>query len=156
MIQTTDVLYKKIIEVRWADCDANRHMRHTAYSDMCAHTRVSFLQYIGMNDVWFKESNLSPVIFKEQTEYFAEMFMGEEATITVELGEDTGSEKSVCWINNVYKKDGTLAAKHQVVVGWMDLGLRKIAKLPLLATDTYLKNLFSEPAMGKLESENVT
>lgn len=146
MNQATGVLYKKVIEVRWADCDANRHMRHTAYSDMCAHTRISFLQNIGMDDAWFKESGLSPVMFKEQTEYFAEMLMGEEVTITIELGQDTGSEKSVCWVNNLYKKDGTLAAKHQVVVGWMDLKQRKIAKLPLLATDKYLTELFNEHA----------
>ena len=146
MNQATGVLYKKVIEVRWADCDANRHMRHTAYSDMCAHTRISFLQNIGMDDAWFKESGLSPVMFKEQTEYFAEMLMGEEVTITIELGQDTGSEKSVCWVNNLYKKDGTLAAKHQVVVGWMDLKQRKIAKLPLLATDKYLTELFNEQA----------
>jgi acyl-CoA thioester hydrolase len=146
MTHTTDVLYKKVIEVRWSDCDANRHMRHTAYSDMCAHTRISFLQNIGMDDAWFKESNLSPVMFKEQTEYFAEMHMGDEVTVTIELGEPTGSDKSVCWVNNLYKKDGTLAAKHQVIVGWMNLAQRKIAKLPLLATDKYLKNLFAEPA----------
>lgn len=146
MTQTTEVLYKKVIEVRWADCDANRHMRHTAYSDMCAHTRISFLRDIGMDEAWFKESNLSPVMFKEQTEYFAEMLMGEEVTITVELGAPTGSEKSVCWVNNLYKKDGTLAAKHQVVVGWMNLTQRKIVQLPLLATDKYLKNLFTESA----------
>lgn len=146
MTQATDVLYKKVIEVRWADCDANKHMRHTAYSDMCAHTRISFLQSIGMDDAWSKQSDLSPVMFKEQTEYFAEMFMGEEATITVELGAATGSEKSVCWVNNLYKQDGTLAAKHQVVVGWMNMTQRKIAQLPLLATDNYLKNLFAEPA----------
>ena len=146
MNQATGVLYKKVIEVRWADCDANRHMRHTAYSDMCAHTRISFLQNIGMDEAWFKESGLSPVMFKEQTEYFAEMLMGEEVTITIELGQDTGSEKSVCWVNNLYKKDGTLAAKHQVVVGWMDLKQRKIAKLPLLATDKYLTELFNEHA----------
>jgi len=146
MTQASHVLYKKVIEVRWADCDANKHMRHTAYSDMCAHTRISFLQSIGMDDAWSKQSDLSPVMFKEQTEYFAEMFMGEEVTITVELGTATGSEKSVCWVNNLYKQDGTLSAKHQVVVGWMNMTQRKITQLPLLATDNYLKNLCAEPA----------
>ena len=146
MSQATNILYKKVIEVRWSDCDANKHMRHSAYSDMCAHTRIRFLQHIGMDDAWFKESNLSPVMFKEQTEYFAEVFMGEEVTVTIELGEATGSEKSLCWINNLYKKDGSLAAKHQVVVGWMDMKQRKIAQLPLLVTDEYLKNLFAQPA----------
>jgi acyl-CoA thioester hydrolase len=138
MSQATNVLYEKIIEVRWSDCDANKHMRHSAYSDMCAHTRVSFLHAIDMNGLWFKEHHLSPILFKEQTEYFAEMFMGEKVRITVELGESTGSSKSTCWMNKVYKEDGTLAASHQVVVGWMDMRLRKIVKLPELVSDTNL------------------
>lgn len=146
MTHATDVMFSKDIEVRWADCDANKHMRHSAYSDMCAHTRIGFLLHIGMNEEWFKETNLSPVMFKEQTEYFAEIFMGEAVTITIELGPDTGSEKSICWINNMYKEDGTLAAKHQVVVGWMDMKQRRIAQLPLIATTKYLTNLLNVPA----------
>jgi len=43
--------------------------------------------------------------------------MEETVRITIELGEPTDLAKSVCWLNNVYKEDGTLAAKHQVVVG---------------------------------------
>lgn len=146
MKQSNSILYSKVIEVRWADCDANRHMRHTAYSDMCAHTRISFLKKVGMDDAWVKESNLSPVMFKEQTEYFSEMFMGDEVTVTIELGPSTGSEKSVCWINNLYKQDGTLAASHQVVVGWMNLTERKIALLPEMATDNYLKERYLQTA----------
>ena len=63
--------------------------------------------------------------------------------IHVELGEATGSSKSTCWMNKVYKEDGTLAATHQVVVGWMDMRLRKIVKLPELVTD---KNLLAHSA----------
>jgi acyl-CoA thioester hydrolase len=138
MSQATNVLYEKTIEVRWSDCDANKHMRHSAYSDMCAHTRVSFLHAIDMNEQWFKEHYLSPILFKEQTEYFAEMFMGEKVRITVELGEATGSSKSTCWMNKVYKEDGTLAANHQIVVGWMDMRLRKIVELPELVSNEHL------------------
>jgi len=130
MTPPTNVIFDKEIEVRWSDCDINKHMRHSAYSDMCAHTRVSFLHSIGMDEQWFKEQNLSPIMFKEQTEYFAEMFMSEKARITVEMGQPTGSAKSVCLINKVYKEDGTVSAVHQVVVGWMNMKLRKIVELP--------------------------
>lgn len=47
-LEADKVLYEKTIEVRWADCDANRHMRHSAYSDLCGHTRVGFMDSIGM------------------------------------------------------------------------------------------------------------
>lgn len=122
--------YKMNSEVRWSDCDANQHMRHSAYADMCAHARIGFLNEQGMTPQWFKENGIGPVLFKEQTEYFREAFMNEVMTITVEAGESTGSQKSICIINNVYNAQGELAAKHQVIVGWMDVIKRKVVGLP--------------------------
>ena len=75
MSQYGDALYQKEFEVRWADCDANQHMRHSAYADLCAHARVGFMNQIGMTAEWLKEQGLGPVLFKEQTEYFRELFM---------------------------------------------------------------------------------
>lgn len=126
----SDALYEKSFEIRWADCDANQHMRHSAYSDLCAHTRVGFLNEIGMTMKWFQQNGIGPVLFKEQTEYFREVFMGEEVKVTVETGEPTGSAKSVCIVNKIYKPNGELAAQHQVVVGWMDIKQRKVVALP--------------------------
>lgn len=34
----------KEFEVKWADLDPNRHMRHSAYNDYAAHMRVKFLE----------------------------------------------------------------------------------------------------------------
>ena len=130
MSELIEALYDKSIEIRWADCDANQHMRHSAYSDVCAHTRIGFLDHIGLTAEWFKEQGIGPVLFKEETEYFREAFMGEVLRITVESGEPTGAKKSVRIVNKVYKPNGELAAQHQVVVGWMDVKLRKVVELP--------------------------
>ncbi len=124
------VLFEKFIEVRWSDCDANRHMRHTAYSDLCAHTRVCFLSDIGLGEVWTQEHNIGPVLFKEETEYKREVHMGEQLNITLETGEATGFTKSIQMVQHLYKEDGELAATHRCVVAWMDLSLRKIVQLP--------------------------
>lgn len=124
------VLFEKVIEVRWSDCDANRHMRHTAYSDLCAHTRVCFLSHIGLGEAFTKEHNIGPVLFKEETEYKREVHMGERLTVSVEAGEATGFTKSIQMMQHLYKEDGELAATHRCVVAWMDLSLRKIVQLP--------------------------
>ena len=133
----SEALYEKAFEIRWADCDANQHMRHSAYSDLCAHTRIGFLTQIGMTPQWFKENGIGPVLFKEQTEYFREVFLGEEVRVTVETGESTGSKKSVCIVNKVYKPNGELAAQHQVVVGWMNVVKRKVVELPEKIRELY-------------------
>ncbi|KZZ13079.1 hypothetical protein A3749_26725, partial [Oleiphilus sp. HI0078] len=138
MSKQTEALYEKTIEVRWADCDANQHMRHSAYSDLCAHTRVAFLNEIGMTAKWFKQHNVGPVLFKEETEYKAEVNIGDELRVTVEPGEPTGFTKTVQMLQNIYKANGELSAVHRCVVGWMDLEARKIIELPEKIKELYL------------------
>lgn len=130
MSQYGDALYQKEFEVRWSDCDANQHMRHSAYADLCAHTRVGFMNQIGMTGEWLKEQGLGPVLFKEETEYFRELFMGEQVTVTLEPGEPTGSTKSIQVINKVFRQSGELAAVHKAVFGWFDSEKRKVVELP--------------------------
>lgn len=128
--ETSEVLYEKTIEVRWADCDANRHMRHTAYSDMAAHTRVGFLTDMGLTSEWFQEHSIGPVLFKEETEYKSEVHMDEMLRICVDRCEPTGYTKSVQLVQSIYKSNGELAAVHRCVIGMMDLNVRKIVDLP--------------------------
>lgn len=130
MLILNKVLFQKTIEVRWSDCDANQHMRHSAYSDLCAHTRIGYLCEIGLTPEWFKEHNIGPVLFKEETEYKREAHMGELLKVTLQAGELTGFTKSIQMVQHVYKEDGELAASHKCVVAWMDLDKRKVIELP--------------------------
>ena len=95
--------FQKKIEVRWADVDANNHLRHSAYADICAHTRIAYLADRGLDAAKQKELAIGPVLFKEQTEYFKEVDMGEVLTITVEAGTATESRKVFVMVNKVYK-----------------------------------------------------
>lgn len=125
-----NVLFRKQVEVRWSDCDSNQHMRHSAYADFCAHTRVGYMIKVGMTPQWLKQQGLGPVLFKEETEYFRELFMGEIVEVTIEVGEPTGSAKSVQLVNNIYRQNGELAARHKAVFGWFSMTERKVVELP--------------------------
>lgn len=126
----SQALYTKEFEVRWADCDANNHMRHSAYADMAAHARIGYLTEIGIGPEWLSENNAGPVLFKETTEYFREVKMNEVLSITVETGEPTGSDKTVTLVNNIYKENGELAARVSVLFAWMDIIARKVIVVP--------------------------
>lgn len=66
--------------VRWADCDANAHMRHTAYIDYGAQERTASLAAA------LRPGNPeSAVLFKEDTVYIKEMFMHEPFFVDTEL-----------------------------------------------------------------------
>lgn len=123
-------IYEKSFEVRWADCDANQHMRHSAYADFCGHTRVGFLDSIGLDQAWFNAHRVGPVLFKDETEYQREAHISEVLRVTIEVGEPTGFSKSIQIVQKMYKATGELAAIHRCVVGFMDLEVRKIVALP--------------------------
>ena len=130
MTKENEVLFEKTIEVRWSDCDANRHMRHSAYADFCAHTRVAFLSDLGMTPEWFEQQKLGPILFQEEPQYRREVHMGESLRVTVEAGEATGFTKSIQILQHLYKPSGELAAVLRCVVAWMDLEQRKVIGLP--------------------------
>ena len=52
-------------DVRWADIDANSHMRHSAYYDYAAHLRVQLLKSIGMDIMTLSKLGIGPVLFRE-------------------------------------------------------------------------------------------
>ena len=54
--------YEKVFEVKWADLDPNRRMRHTAYNDYCAHMRIGFLAEIGLPLHRMEELNIGHTI----------------------------------------------------------------------------------------------
>ena len=39
--------YTLEFNTKWADFDANRHMRHTAYNDYAAEVRIRYFAYAG-------------------------------------------------------------------------------------------------------------
>ncbi|CAA0092602.1 Uncharacterised protein [BD1-7 clade bacterium] len=127
---TPVALYSKSIEVRWADCDANKHMRHSAYADLFAHTRLGFLNHIGLTQTFMSEHALGPVLFREETLYQREAHVGELLTIVIEAVEPTEFSKSIQIAQRLYKENGELSATHYCTFAWMDLTARKIIALP--------------------------
>ena len=65
--------YEKHIEVRWSDVDPNRHVRHSAYYDYGAYTRIRFFAELGFDAVKMDELNLGPILFKEECSFIREI-----------------------------------------------------------------------------------
>ncbi|MBL0340290.1 MAG: thioesterase family protein [Bacteroidetes bacterium] len=123
-------MYSKTYTIRWADLDANIHMRHSAYNDYAAQTRLLFMAENGFGMEWFKEHNVFPVLFREETIFLKEIHGNENIridAILVKMSED-GSRWSI--MNHFYKSDGTLAAKLTVDGAWMDIVARKLKSPP--------------------------
>ena len=58
--------YSKTYEVRWADMDPNRHLRHSVYLDYAAQTRVALFSDYGLPIDEIAKMGLGPILFREK------------------------------------------------------------------------------------------
>lgn len=122
--------YIKAFEARWADIDINGHMRHTAYNDYAAHVRLKFFDEQGYPTTEFIKKGIGPVLFREETQFKAEIKMSETFTVDCELIAARPSAKIIKLRHTIKNHEGKTAAIIQVDLGWMDLHARKAIKPP--------------------------
>lgn len=123
-------IFSKTVEIRWADIDANQHLRHSAYADLCAHSRIEWLQDAGFGPEAFQRLGFGPVLFRESTEYRREVHLGERITIRLSLAAASPDNGRWTFRHELYKPDGQLAAIHEVTGAWMSLAARKLIPPP--------------------------
>ena len=75
--------YSKTYEVRWADLDPNRHLRHSVYLDYAAQTRVSIFSDYGLSIDEIAQAGLGPILFREEIKYLREVTGREKVTVFV-------------------------------------------------------------------------
>jgi len=120
---------------KWADFDANKHMRHTAYNDYAAESRVRFFNANSFNIDRFEKENFGPILFKEETTFLKEIKLGEDITVELFLEGLSKLGERFKLYHKIYRQDGVLAAEIRVFGAWIDLGKRKLTKPPLELTD---------------------
>ena len=122
--------YARTYTVRWADCDANGHMRNTAYSEYATETRVAFLADQGFGFERFRELAFGPVILREEIDYLREVHLGDR--IEIDLVEVGGSadRSRFKWQHEIVRDDRKLVARVAVVAGWLDWSSRRLMPPP--------------------------
>jgi acyl-CoA thioester hydrolase len=74
--------YSMTYEVRWADIDANRHVRYSAYIDVAAELRYRFFTQHNLPPEAFDQLGVGPVYTSLKADFFREVRLGETLTIT--------------------------------------------------------------------------
>ncbi|MNN63494.1 acyl-CoA thioesterase YbgC [compost metagenome] len=114
----------------WAQIDANRHMRHSAYADICAQARSNMLNKMGFSLDKFAEFHIGPILFREELIYFKEVHLDEYVQVKVELTKYNKTNSRFSFIHQVFRNDGVLCCTVNVDGAWLDLQKRKLTKLP--------------------------
>jgi len=122
--------FKVDFTTRWADFDANIHMRHTAYNDYCAEARMRYFNKFGITIQDFAKEKIGPILFEENTKFLKEIHMGEDISVNLKMAGL--SEKGERWKvqQEVFNAKGKLSAIITVYGAWIDLVKRKLTTPP--------------------------
>jgi acyl-CoA thioester hydrolase len=122
--------YSKSFVVRWADCDANGHMRNTAYSEYAIDVRIAFLAEHGFGFDQFVASGFGPVLLREEIDYLRELKMTETVVVDFkQLGVSADGSRFRLQ-HDFTKENGKPAARIVLDGGWMDMRIRRLAAPP--------------------------
>ncbi|RPD99082.1 thioesterase [Aureibaculum marinum] len=129
--------FKYSFKTRWSDFDPNRHLRHTAYNDYAAESRVRYLNEHGFDMARFSKENIGPILFKEETTFYREITMGEDITIELFLEGLSENGERFKFLHKIYKENGVLSAEIIVLGAWLDLIKRKLTQPPADLVTTF-------------------
>jgi len=133
--------------VRWADVDANRHMRHSAYYDYAAHLRVQLLKGIGMDLVTLSKAGIGPVLLCEEAVFMREISMDETIRVNVKIKRIREDASHWTFYHEFLKEDDKVATTVTVDGAWLDLSKRKLTGLP----DNFIQLVLDIPRTGDFE-----
>lgn len=118
-------------QIIWAQIDANRHLRHSAYADLCAQARSNMLRDTGLSLDKIAEINIGPVLFREELVYLREIHLNDLVRVTVVMTKYNTTNSRFSFRHEIYRSDGTKCAVVTVDGAWMDISKRKLTVLPL-------------------------
>jgi acyl-CoA thioester hydrolase len=131
--------YVKTIQIRWADIDANRHLRHSAYYDYGATLRMMILSENGLTTEKLEQLQIGPVLFREEAVFRREIRLEDVITVDVELLKATPDYSRWSIRHNFLKADGSLAAVINIDAAWIDMVKRKLA-----VPDEFMQKIFAD------------
>lgn len=119
-------MFKQTVQIRWADIDANRHLRHSVYYDYGASMRMNALTAEGLSMKKLEELKMGPILFREEAIFRREIHFEDEIIIDVQVAKAREDFSRWSIRHHFMKSDGTLAAIINIDGAWMDLVKRKL------------------------------
>ena len=130
-------MFKISFPTRWADFDPNNHMRHSAYNDYAAESRVRLFNAYGLSLTEFNKLNIGPVLFKEETIFLKEIALSDDIAVEVFLKGASEKGERFKFHHKIFRGDGKLAAEINIYAAWMDLRTRKLCGPPQIVVDAF-------------------
>ena len=135
---------------KWADFDANRHMRHTAYNDYAAEARLRYFKHKGFELKNFQKLNIGPVLFSENTIFRKEIKLGTDLTVKIFLKAISKNGERCKVFHQIINENNEVSAEITVFLAWIDLSKRKLT-VPPIEIKEVLESLTKTPDFEVIE-----
>ena len=122
--------YAKEFLAGWGTMDFNGHMANTAYLDLAADVRVSFLADNGFPPSELRRLAIGPVVRKDELEYFREIGLHQTVVVTHAVLAMSPDGSRFRLENEIWLATGERAAVVRSTGGWLDLRARKLVVPP--------------------------
>jgi acyl-CoA thioester hydrolase len=123
-------MYSKNMYAGWGDMDFNTHMKNTAYLDKSGDVRMMFFSDNGFPMSEFGRLRMGPVVMKDEVEYFKELSLLQEMSVTLTMAGLAPDGSRFMMRNEFYRQDGKLCARVTSSGGWLSLTERKLVVPP--------------------------
>lgn len=126
----SDNPFQQSIALRWSDFDANMHLRHSAYYDFGATSRLDFFHSQGFTYERMLAENIGPILFREEAIFKREVRPGDKLFINILVVKLRPDYSRFSFRHEITRDNGTLCAILNVDGAWMDTQLRKLTVPP--------------------------
>ena len=123
-------MYSRVLYASWGDMDFNAHMANTAYLNKAADVRQMFLLEHGFPVEEFSRLRIGPVVMKDELEYFKEIGLQQQITVTYALAGHAQDGSRFLLRHEIFRADGKLSARVTSTGGWLDLNERRLIAPP--------------------------
>lgn len=117
---------KHSLSLRWADFDANFHLRHSVYYDFGATARLDYLTQNGLSLEMMQSEHFGPILFREEAIFRREVRLGDRVFINLLVTRLRRDYSRFSFRHEITREDGTLCAVINVDGAWMDTERRKL------------------------------
>ncbi len=125
--------------LRWADFDANFHLRHSVYYDFAATARLEFMGKAGLSYEAMQQEHFGPILFREECIFKREVRPGDQLFINLIVTRLRRDYSRFSFRHEITKADGTLCAILNIDGAWMDTVRRKLTVPPAFVTEMFQK-----------------
>lgn len=123
-------IFEKTFHVGWADVDLNGHLRNTAFIDLAVDVRIFYFEANGFPVKEFHRQRFGPVMMRDEIDYRREVRLMEMIRVNLLLDGVSQDVSRFRLRQDIFKSDGSLAAKLVSTGGWLSFDTRKLVVPP--------------------------